>query len=113
MGRRIRIKRGLFKPPKHKWLADIVSFKSITAARKSAQRLLKALKRKRIAGRKIGRKTALVIVRALYYAANRAKAAAKRKGLSARERKQLLGVSKVYRKAGEKASKIYKKLYKR
>ena len=75
--------------------------------------LLKALKRKRIAGRKIGRKTALVIVRALYYAANRAKAAAKRKGLSARERKQLLGVSKVYRKAGEKASKIYKKLYKR
>jgi len=104
-------KSGLFKPPRHKWVAKIVSFENPEKARKSAKKLLTMLERGRKGSRKIGKKTALVILRSLYYAANRAKAAAKRRNLSAKEKRELKRISKIYRKAAEKASKIYDKKY--
>ena len=102
----------LFKPPKHKWLAKIVSFKNPSSARKSAKKLVSGLKRGRIGKMKIGKKRALQIVKALNYAANRAEAAAKKKDLSAKERKELKRISRIYRSAQEKASRIYARRYK-
>ena len=115
--RRRRLRRalkggGLFKPPRHKWLARIITFESANAARRAARRLLNALKRGRLGARRIGRKLALTIARALQYAANRAKAAAKRRSLSKRERRQLLAVSKIYDRAAKQAFKIYHSKYK-
>jgi hypothetical protein len=104
-------KTGLFKPPKHKWLAEIISFETPSKARKSAKRLLNALRRGRIHGRRIGRRTALTILKALVYAANRAKASAKRRNLSRKEKHELLQVAKIYRKAALKARKIYHEKY--
>jgi len=110
MARRRR-KGGLFKPPRHKWLADIITFKSPSAARKAASKLTSALKRRRLGRKKIGKKTALIIERALNYAANRAKASARRKALSAKERKELKEISEIYRRATERAKKIYASKY--
>ena len=106
------MKGGLFKPPRHKWLAKIITFEDPDSAEEAAERLVKGLKRKRIGRKKIGKKTALTIVRALNYAANRAKASANRSSLSGRERRELLRISKIYRKAAEKASEIYHEKYK-
>jgi len=103
----------LFKPPRHKWIAKIVSFETPKKARKSAKTLLNILKRGRRGSKKIGRKTALTILKALNYAANRAKAAAKRKNLSRKEKRELRSVSKIYREAAKKASKIYHEKYKK
>jgi len=105
-------KGGLFKPPRHKWIADIVTFESPGKARKAAKRLVNGLKRGRIGKRKIGKKTALTICRALQYAANRARASAKRKNLSPKERRELLSTSKIYDKAADRAFEIYEKKYK-
>ena len=95
-------KGGLFKPPKHKDIAKIVSFETPSKARKAAKKLLSMMKRAR-------RKRALVILKALNYAANRAKAAAKRRNLSPKERRELKQISKIYRQATKKAQVIYAK----
>jgi len=105
--------RGLFKPPRHKWVADIVSFRTPSEARKATKKLVSGLKRGRIGRRKIGRKSALVIVRSLNYAANRARAAAKRRNLSPKERAELRQISRIYRRAYQQASRIYKQKYKK
>ena len=93
-------KGGLFKPPRHKWIADIVSFETPSKARKAARKLLDIMEESR-------RKKALTILRALNYAANRAEAAAKRRNLSPKERQELKTISEIYREAAEKASKLY------
>ena len=103
---------GLFKSPRHKWLAEIVSFESPSEAKESAKRLVRALERGRIGKQKIGKKRALTIVRALNYAANRAEASAKRENLGAKERKELKEIAKIYREAKEEAFKIYHEKYK-
>ena len=102
---------GLFKPPRHKWIADIVSFENPKEAREAAKRLVRALERGRIGKRKVGKRTALTIARALNYAANRAEASAKRKGLSSEERKELREIAKIYREAAEEAFEIYREEY--
>ena len=102
----------LFKPPKHKWLAKIVSFKNPSSARKAAKKLLSGLKRGRIGKLKIGEKRALQIVQALNYAANRAEASAKKEKLSPKERKELKRISRIYRSAQKRASRIYARRYK-
>ena len=105
-------KSGLFKPPRHKWLADVVCFETPKCAREAANTLIRALERGRLRKLDIGPKRALQIVRALNYAANRASAAAQRHNLSPKERKELRAIHKIYRRAAEKASKIYKEKYK-
>ena len=103
---------GLFKPPKHKWIADIVTFESPGRAERAAERLVNAIRRGRIGRRRVGRKTALTILRSLNYAANRAAASARRRNLSPMERSELLRISDIYREAAEEASEIYHSKYK-
>jgi len=112
MARRKSNKGGLFKPPKHKWLAKIVTFKDPEKAEKAADKLVGALKRGRLGKMKIGRKRALTIARALNYAANRAEAAAKRRNLSPEERRELKEIAEIYREAAEEAFEIYDEMYK-
>jgi hypothetical protein len=102
---------GLFKPPRHKWLADIVTFKDPEKAKKAAKRLVHGLERGRIGRQRIGRKRALTIARALQYAANRARASAKRRNLSPKERKELREIAEIYDEAAEEAFEIYKEKY--
>ena len=102
---------GLFKPARHKWIADIITFETPGKARKAADKLIGALQRGRYGNLKIGQKRALAIARALQYAANRAKASAKRKNLSPKERKELIRISKIYDQAAERAFRIYHKRY--
>ena len=101
----------LFRPPKHKWLADIITFEKVGDARRAAKRLVNGLKRKRIGDLKIGRERALAIARSLQNAANRARASAKRKNLSQKERKKLLSIARVYDKAADRAFEIYHEKY--
>ena len=105
-------KGGLFAPPRHKWLADIVSFKNPTKARESVRRLIKGLERGRIGKMKIGEERALTILRGIKYAENRAKAAAKKRDLSAKERREFKKIAEIYDKAYERARKIYFEKYK-
>ena len=91
---------GLFKPPRHKWIAEIVTFESPGKAERAARRLVNIVKT-------APRGKALTVLRALNYAANRAEASAQRSNLSAKERSELIRVSRIYREATEKASEIY------
>ncbi|WFO75635.1 hypothetical protein J4526_01775 [Desulfurococcaceae archaeon MEX13E-LK6-19] len=103
---------GLFKPPRHKWLANIVSFKKPDEAKEAAQELVDALKKGRLGKKKIGRKTALTIARAIQYAANRAEAASKNPIISPKERRELKEVAEIYEDAAEEAWEIYREKYK-
>ena len=102
---------GLFKPPKHRWLAELITFEDPKKARESAGKLVRGLKRGRVGRRKIGRKRALTTARALSYAANRAEASAKRRNLSAEERKELKEIARIYRDASKEAFEIYREEY--
>ena len=107
-----RVKGGLFRPPRHKWLAKIVTFESVEAASKAARKLVNALKHKRIGGRKIGRKLALAIARSLQNAANRAKAMLRRRNLRKTTRKRFKALYRVYDRAAKQAFQIYHSKYK-
>ena len=98
-------RKGLFKPPRWKYLADIVSFESPKEARKSANEVLKSIKQAK------RRDKALREARALQYAANRAKAAAKNPRLSPKERRELKEVAEIYEEAAEEAWEIYRKRF--
>ena len=111
MSRTKNRKWGLFKPAKHKWLADIITFKSPRSARKAARRLVNALKRKRLGKLKIGRKRALTISKALQYAGSRAEASSKRSNLSRDEKRELKKISEIYDKAADRAYKLYHSKY--
>ena len=102
---------GLFKPAKHKWLADIITFKDPDDAEEAAEKLVGALERGRLGRMRIGRKRALAITRALNYAANRAEASAKRRNLSPEERRELREIAEIYREAAEEAREIYHEKY--
>ena len=92
---------GLFKPPRHKWIADIVSFESPSKARKAARKLVREVEKSK------RRNKALTIARALTYAANRAEASAKRKNLSPKERRELKEIAEIYRDAADEVWEIY------
>lgn len=102
---------GLFKPPRHKDIAEIVSFKNPREAREAASRLVNALERGRLGKKKVGKKRALTIARALTYAANRAEASAKRRNLSPKERRELKEIAEIYRDAADEAWEIYHEKY--
>ena len=88
-----RKKSMFYEPPKHKELAKIVSLESPTQARKSARELKQMFERAR------SRERRRVIKRATVLAANRAKAARRRKNLSTRERKQYEKIAEIYQRA--------------
>lgn len=108
---RRRKNSGLFKPAKHKWIADVVTYESVTKARQAARRLVTYLRQGHRGSMKIGQKRALAIVRALNYAANRADAAAKNPKLRPAEKKKLIQIAEVYRRAYDEAAAIYKRRY--
>ena len=88
-------KGGLFKPAKHKDLARIVTFESVSAARRAAEKLKKMFEEAESRERK------LTILRATQYAANRAKAGAKNPKFSLTTRRKWLEIAKVYEDAAE------------
>ncbi len=91
---------GLFKPPRHKDLAKIVTFESVSGARQAARKL-KQLFKNASCERK------LIILRATQYAANRAKAGAKNPKFSASTKRKWLQVSRIYEKASDWMEKRY------
>ncbi len=87
MGRK---KSMFYKPARHKKLAEIVDFESPTGARRAVKRLKDLFRHAK------SRKEKRIIKQATVLAANRARAAAKRKHLSPKERKQYREEAEIY-----------------
>jgi len=84
-------KRSMFyKPARHKKLSEIVSLESPAKAKKSAHTLLRLFKKAKRRDRKRTIKQAAVL------AANRAKAAKKRKNLSRKEKREYEEIADIY-----------------
>ena len=96
MARKSRRDSGLFRPPRYKKYAEIVTFEDPASARKAARKLLHEFKSAKTRAKKVRVKKVTV------YAANRARASAKRKNLSSRERKELLQIARIYERAAAK-----------
>lgn len=79
-----------YRPAKHKKLAEIVSLESPSKARRSAHTLLRMFRKART------RKEKRIIKQATVLAANRAKAARKRRNLSSREKRQYEEIADAY-----------------
>jgi len=89
--------RGLFRPAKSLKLAKTVRIDSPKVAKQACKKLLKAFKSAKT------RKTKVKIKKATVCASNRAKVmATKKKNLSAKERKELKQVSKIYKETADK-----------
>ena len=89
-----RKKRSMFyEPPKSKHLSGIVSIESTKKAKKAAKELKHEFKSAR------SRETKTHIKRAAVLAANRAKAAAKKRDLSRKEKKELREIAETYSEA--------------
>ena len=95
-GRRSKGRSMFYSPARHKYLGEIVTFKNPEAAKGAAKELLRLFNQARTRAKK------LRIKRATILAANRARASAKRKNLSARERRELREIARIYRSAAEK-----------
>ena len=93
--------RGLFKPARHKYLADVITFKDPDSAERSARKLVKETKKTK------RRDAAKRRAQALQLAANRARASAKRKNLSRKEREELLEIAGIYDEAAKEAWDTY------
>lgn len=96
MSKRKRRNKSMFGPPKHKELAKIVRIDTPENARKSAKQLLNKFKRARTREQKV------TIKRSVVLAANRAEAIRKKKNLSAKERREMKQIEKIYRSAAKK-----------
>ena len=96
-------KKTLFKKPKHKKYAEMISFKNPTQARISARKLRKEFREAKQNAKKRR------VARATQYASNRAKAITKRKKLSIDERKQYKEIGKIYGNLANTLWERYKK----
>ena len=86
----------LFKPPRWKYLAEIITFENPEAAKGAVKELLREFRQAKTRAKKRRIKQATI------YAANRARASAKRKNLSSRERKELEEIARIYAEAAKK-----------
>ena len=93
---RSRSRSMFYSPARHKYLGEIVTFKNPSAARGAARELLREFKSAKTRAKKVRIKRATVL------AANRARASAKRKNLSRRERQELLQIARIYEQAAKK-----------
>ncbi len=100
-------RRGLFAPARYKYLADIISFRDPDQARGAAKEVLRSIRQSK------RRDKALREARALQMAANRARASAKRRNLSSRERRELREIAKIYDEAADEAWEIYREKFSR
>jgi len=99
--------QGLYKPPKHRDLAAVVTFESVSGARKAASKLKKMFRSALRQGRL---KRALTIKKATQYAANRALATARNHpSLKPKTRARLRKIAKIYDSAEEWMKKQYEK----
>lgn len=90
----VKKKKSMFyKPPKHKKLAEIVNFESPSRARSAARKLKELFRHART------RKEKRIIKQATVLAANRAKAARRRKDLSRKEKHQYEEIADIYTEA--------------
>ncbi|MHA1607988.1 MAG: hypothetical protein ACTSWP_10735 [Candidatus Freyarchaeota archaeon] len=87
-----RAKTMFYSPPRHRDLGEIVSIRSPEEARASAKVLVRMAQEARTRRRKV------TIKRAMVLAANRAEAAAKKQGLSAKEKREMREVARIYRR---------------
>ena len=88
-----RRKTMFYEPPRHPSLAAVVSIRSPAEARAAARVLLRMAEEARTRKRKV------TIKRAMVLAANRAEAAAKKRSLSRKEKRELREVAMIYRRA--------------
>ena len=88
-----------YEPPRHPSLAKIVCISSPSCARKAARTLLQMFKK---ALKRGDRAWARTIKQAVVLAANRARASAKRRSLSLKERRELKEVARIYEAAADK-----------
>lgn len=88
-----RKKTMFYSPPRNKWLSELIEMDDPESARASVRKLKREFRHSKTRDRKRKIKQATVL------AANRAKAAAKRKNLSRRERKELLEIAEIYEAA--------------
>ena len=103
---------GLFRPPKHKWIARLVDFTSVSGAREGAERLVEILETGRRGRRRIGSKTALAIARAIQNAANRAEVTLyRRRNLRPETRKRYRELVRIFNRYAAKAWRIYNSKY--
>jgi|Deesub1362A_J573_1020465.scaffolds.fasta_scaffold00749_20 hypothetical protein len=82
-----------YSPPRNKWLGDLIEMDDPESARASARKLKREFKQSKTRARKVKIKRATVL------AANRARAAARKRNLSRRERKELLEIAEIYEAA--------------
>jgi len=109
--RKRRKSGGLFRPARHKWIADIITFESPEAARAAARKLVTYVRTGYNGRLRIGQKRALEILRALNYAANRAEAAAKNPKLKPGKKRELREIAAIYRDAAGQVQKTYARRY--
>lgn len=97
-------KKTLFKKPKYKKYAEMVSFKNPTQAKISSRKLRKEFREAKQRAKK------LRVAQATQQASNRAKVIAdERKKLSTKERKQFKKIGKIYGTTAKSLWKKYKK----
>lgn len=91
----------MFGPAKNKYLRNIITLKNPLAARGAVRELNREFDDAATKPKK------LRIARAAKLASNRAKASAKRKALSARERRQMKEIADIYARASERMFRTY------
>lgn len=91
-----RKRRTMFGPARHRKLARIVTIKSVTEAKRAAQKLLEMFRAAK------SRKQKVTIKRATVLAANRALVMARRRDLHPETKRRLRKVAMVYYAAAEK-----------
>lgn len=86
----------MFGPPRYQYLARIVTFRSITAAREAARLLLRLFKEAKTRAKKVRIKRATVL------AANRARVLARSRSLRPETKKRLRRIAYIYERAAER-----------
>lgn len=94
----------MFGPARNKYLRDIITLQNPSAARGAVRELNREFDDAATKTKK------LRIARAAQLASNRAKASAKRKGLSVRERRQMKEIGEIYDRAAERMFRTYSRL---
>lgn len=82
--------KGLFGKARYKKYADIISFKDVSSAEKSRDKLLREFYNAETRAKEVR------IVRVSTYASNRARASSKRRRLSKKERNELIEIADIY-----------------
>ena len=102
--RRVPRRIGMFLPARHRYLSEIVTFRSITGAREAARQL------RRLYDEAKTRQKKLTILRAVVLAANRAEVAAKRHpSFSPEVRRRWKRIAQIYRSLAEELKREYRR----